>query len=118
MNTETEPKKRDDCRARWAEHKNSRCADLRKLWKAYTEGDEEEVPDLGQLHEYGLSFDYVAPGTFKWAKRGFWRYQISWGGPSEEFRFYGESGGMKSCCRTSSRCSRRPARPRTRTLRR
>ena len=38
--------------------------------------------------EYGLSFDYVAPDTFKDQEQGYFRYQISWGGPSEEFRFY------------------------------
>lgn len=75
------------CRARWADNKDSRCADLRKLWKAYCAGKEDT--EDGNIYEYGLAFDYVAPGTFNGQKRGYWRYQISWGGPSEEFRFYG-----------------------------
>ena len=37
---------------------------------------------------YGLSFDYVEPYTFSDQERGYFRYQISWGGPAEEFRFY------------------------------
>lgn len=45
-------------------------------------------PEDGRLNEYGLSFDYVAPGTFRDQRRGYWRYQLSWGGPSDEFRFY------------------------------
>lgn len=45
--------------------------------------------DLGPFNEYGLSFDYVAPYTFRDQSEGYWRYQISWGGPSEEIRFYG-----------------------------
>ena len=40
------------------------------------------------FNEYGLSFDYVEPNTFNDQPEGFFRYQISWGGPSEEFRFY------------------------------
>lgn len=41
-----------------------------------------------QLYDYGLSFDYVAPGTFEGQTEGYIRYQISWGGPSEEIRFF------------------------------
>ena len=41
-----------------------------------------------RFYEYGLSFDYVAPGTFTDQNQGYFRYQISWGGPSEEFRFF------------------------------
>ena len=36
---------------------------------------------------YGLGFDYVTPDTFG-NDAGYWRYQISYGGPSEELRFY------------------------------
>lgn len=38
--------------------------------------------------EYGLSFDYVAPYTFGDQPEAYFRYQISYGGPSEEIRFY------------------------------
>lgn len=41
-----------------------------------------------RFYEYGLSFDYVAPNTFNDQPEGYIRYQLSWGGPSEEFRFY------------------------------
>ena len=60
---------------------------LKKLWVAYYSG-EEEVEDLGTFYEYGLCFDYVPQGTFTDQKKAYFRYQISWGGPSEEFRFY------------------------------
>lgn len=60
---------------------------LRQLWNTYTQGEEDE--ELGSFHEYGLSFDYVAPGTFGEEQReGYFRYQLSWGGPSDEFRFF------------------------------
>jgi len=91
MTTKTD--KQPTCKQRWAAEKRSEIATLRKLWSAYCAGD-EEVPDLGRFEEHGLSFDYVAPNTFRGQRRGYWRYQISWGGPSDEFRFYSrdESG--------------------------
>lgn len=38
--------------------------------------------------EYGLAFDYVKAGTFEDQNTGYFRYQLSYGGPSEEIRFY------------------------------
>ena len=78
------------CRERWLAQKNNEIKTLRKLWRLYQNGDDEADPELGRFEEHGLSFDYVAPGTFNGQKRGYWRYQISWGGPSDEFRFYAE----------------------------
>jgi len=46
---------------------------------------EEDVPDYGSLNEYGLSFDYCYPDK---KDAGYFRYQLSWGGPSDEFRIY------------------------------
>ncbi len=64
---------------------------LRALWATYCEDVEAYNEDEeARLSEYGLSFDYVAPNTFDDQPEGYWRYQISWGGPSDEFRFYGE----------------------------
>lgn len=53
------------------------------------DGDEE----YGSLHEYGLSFDYVPAGTFADQPAGYWRYLLSWGGPSDGFRFFGDPSG-------------------------
>lgn len=75
------------CKDKVQEELNDRIEDLRKLWDAYTSG-EEEVEDLGSIFDYGLAFDYVAPGTFTDKTQGYFRYQLSWGGPSDEFRFY------------------------------
>jgi hypothetical protein len=48
-----------------------------------------------ELQEYGLSFDYVEPNTFEDQERGYFRWQLSWGGPSDEFRFFiDEHGGI------------------------
>ena len=36
----------------------------------------------------GLCFDYVEPETFEDQLEGYWRWQLSWGGPADEFRIY------------------------------
>jgi len=41
----------------------------------------------GNFYEYGLAIDYVTPGTFN-NRAGYLRYLLSYGGPSEEIRFY------------------------------
>jgi len=41
--------------------------------------------DLGSFYDYGLSIDYQEP---EGRRRGYLRYQLSWGGPSDEIRFY------------------------------
>ena len=44
---------------------------------------------LKELHSVeGLCFDYVDPNTFNDQKEGYWRWQLSWGGPGDEFRIY------------------------------
>ena len=81
--------KEKTCRERITEHRTGRIKDLRKLWEAYQEGQEDKYSDdLGNIYEYGLCFDYAALGTFKDQEEGYFRYQLSWGGPSDEFRFY------------------------------
>jgi hypothetical protein len=82
------------CSERWQARKDGRIAALTMLWKAYLAGDDSDEAKAchdegyGEFHDYGLSFDYVAPGTFGDQQEGYWRYQLSWGGPSDEFRFY------------------------------
>ena len=36
----------------------------------------------------GRCVDYVEPNTFTDQKEGYWRWQFSWGGPSDELRAY------------------------------
>ena len=40
------------------------------------------------INNYGLCLDYVERGTFTDQERGYFRFQLSWGGPSDEFRIY------------------------------
>lgn len=81
------------CKARIGKELKSEIETLRALWELYKTDPEANHPDYGNFNEHGLSFDYVAPGTFKGQRRGYFRYQISWGGPSDEFRFYAEGRG-------------------------
>jgi|TARA_R110002020_G_scaffold44412_1_gene128110 hypothetical protein len=46
----------------------------------------DRLKDLHTLE--GLCFDYVDPNTFTDQKEGYWRWQLSWGGPGDEFRIY------------------------------
>ena len=80
--------KQKSCKQRVYQELRDRISDLRKLFRAYRKGNEEGVEGLGTFPEYGLSFDYVAPHTFNDQKRGYFRYQLSCGGPADEFRFY------------------------------
>jgi hypothetical protein len=55
----------------------------------------DEYQELNQYEDFfdyvnksGLCFDRVEAGTFKDQRAGYWRWQLSWGGPSEEFRLY------------------------------
>ena len=51
------------------------------------EADEEDEV-LEEFYNYGLSIDMVSMGTFNRMKEPYLRYQLSWGGPSEEINFY------------------------------
>ncbi len=73
------------CQERVQEHFESRIDDLEILFKNYQEGKEEADEDLGKFYDYGLCFDYV-PADDKGS--GFFRYQLSTGGPGDEFRFF------------------------------
>ena len=75
------------CEKRIDENLRMRLDDLQKLWTAYCDG-EEEIEDLGSIYDYGLCFDYIPAETFEDQKEPYFRYQLSWGGPSDEFRFY------------------------------
>lgn len=89
------------CKERIAVHLASRMDDLRQLWTAYcnpgTETSTEDGNIIGgdmdgaHIYEYGLCFDYVQPEH----GRGYFRYQITWGGPSDEFRIYAQGNGYK-----------------------
>lgn len=45
----------------------------------------ETYDEIGSFYEYGLGFDFVESDE---NSDGYYRYQLSWGGPSDEIRFY------------------------------
>ena len=60
----------------------TKCVDLvHERWKQRQE-------DLKDPEFEGLGFDYVEPHTFNDQVEGYWRWQFSWGGPSDELRAY------------------------------
>lgn len=82
------------CKDRVGDSWNRTRDDLKQLIKLYKKDPERYDDDLGRLEDYALSFDYVAPGTFSDQRAGFWRYQISTGGPGTEIRYY-ENGDIE-----------------------
>lgn len=87
------------CEERIEAHMRGRIEDLRAILDAMYAGKEEGAEDIGSLYAYGLSVDYVAAGTFKGQEEGYLRYQLSWGGPSDEFRFYLDRNGEPTSIR-------------------
>lgn len=79
------------CAQRVRAHYKSRMRDIKTLYNA----EEQQTEELGSLNEYGLSIDYVAKGTFKDQRVGYFRYQLSYGGPSEEYRYYPTSDKLE-----------------------
>ena len=87
MTTTTEPKRTIEQLAH--EHMEARARDIRDIMERQ-EDTNETIADQAyeDFYQYGLCFDYVAPYTFEDQRAGYWRWQISWGGPAEEFRIY------------------------------
>ena len=60
-------------------------------YEMHIELDDDEEEEIHYdpweaLNEYALCFGYIDPETFHSAP--YWRYQISWGGPQSEIRYY------------------------------
>ena len=72
------------CKDLVKENFNERIKDIKTLF--YAENNETE--ELGHLYKYGLCIDRVEAGTFKDQQAPYKRYQLSWGGPADEFRLY------------------------------
>lgn len=82
----------ESCQARVDGHMASRLRDLRHLWSEKHDEDGCACGE-GSRYDYGLSFDYVSAGTFEGQREGYFRYQISTGGPGDEFRFFADAAG-------------------------
>jgi len=84
----------DKCADRVCPARDSRLADLERFNQGEYDADDNPdgyKPDEdGEPYDYGLSLDFVGAGTFNEQRRGFVRFQFSWGGPSEEVRIYAD----------------------------
>ena len=49
---------------------------------------QQRQEDMKDPEFEGLGFDYVDPHTFTDQLEGYWRWQFSWGGPSDELRAF------------------------------
>lgn len=74
--------KEKSCAERWVEHYDSRMEDLRALTRRAQKGSERAIQELS---EYGLAWEWIPQ---EGNRAGYYRWQLSWGGPSDEFRFY------------------------------
>ncbi len=72
-----------ELKARGKEYFNSRKEDFIRFMNS--DDLENSFDDIGNFYDYGLCIDYQKP---EGRKRGYLRYQLSWGGPSDEIRFY------------------------------
>ena len=82
--------KQKTCEERIEASWESRKEDLQTLLDA----EDNYTEELGYFNEYGLSLDLVEAGTFTDQREDYVRYQFSWGGPSDELRFY-KNGDME-----------------------
>ena len=62
----------------------NRMYEIREMYNS----PDQNHPEFGRLNEFGLCLDFVEAGTFSDQREDFIRYQLSWGGPQEEFRLY------------------------------
>ena len=62
----------------------SRIKDLKELFEA----DDQETEELVSLNNYELDISLIEAGTFEGQRAEYICYQLSWGGPSDEFRIY------------------------------
>jgi len=76
------------CNERINENLEDRIKDIRILWSLYCKDPDASDENLGSFDEYGLCFDYVRPYTFTWQREAYFTYQLSCGGPSDEFKFF------------------------------
>ena len=93
MTKKTTAKKQESCADRIDANYQSRMDDLRALVDALQSDDDDKRENASEeFYSFPLGVDYVEGGTEYNPDGGYIRYQMSWGGPSDEFRFYVDAG--------------------------
>lgn len=72
------------CEERWADSLAGRIETLKEFLLAYDNASNTDDSVFEEMHDFGLSWDWV----FSEKKAPYLRFLMSWGGPSDEFRFY------------------------------
>lgn len=75
------------CKSRIDSHLKGREEDF-LLFMGCEDLGEAVSEELGSFFDYGLCFDLVEAHTFDNQEKEYYRYQLSWGGPSDEIRFF------------------------------
>ena len=78
------------CEERIEEHLESRGEDFLGFMDGMSSDDDIRDKAIEEWGNYGLSVDFVEPFTFDDQDEGYLRYQLSWGGPGDELRFYAD----------------------------
>jgi hypothetical protein len=94
------PKKKETCQDLVRKKYNGRLADLESAYHYFSiekdsakaaHHDHENLKNYEDFHDYvnqlGLSFDFVDPSA-DGRPCGYWRWQLSTGGPGDEFRVF------------------------------
>ena len=82
------------CEERIEEHLESRAEDFLGFIDGMSSNDDDTREEaIEEFSNYGLCVDFVEPGTYVTDRlngqdEGYLRYQLSWGGPGDELRFY------------------------------
>lgn len=79
--------KQQTCAERIKSNLKDREEDLMRFYNAWY-GKEKWTDEISnEWQSYGLSYDFVEASDSN-NQEGYYRFQISWGGPSDEIRFY------------------------------
>jgi hypothetical protein len=72
----------------WTEAQKYYDIDEEKRYSPKDESLSDYEDFFDYVNNYGLCFDYVSPNTFDNQDVGYFRYQVCYGGPTQEFRIY------------------------------
>ena len=72
----------------WTEAQKYYDIDEEKRYSPKDESLSDYEDFFDYVNNYGLCFDYVSPNTFDNQDVGYYRYQVCYGGPTQEFRIY------------------------------
>lgn len=76
------------CRDRVRNYYVVRMRAIVRLWRLYNTDPGARSAEFGHWLEFGLGFDYIPRFMYRHQYTPYWRFQLSCGGPADEFRFF------------------------------